>query len=62
VICHKPGNVVAACPVNDDHLLLIIGDKSSICISATDLTSGSRAAAGVVAIKSTNVTGIARIN
>lgn len=62
VICHKPGNVVAACPVNDDHLLLIIGDKSSICINATDLTSGSRAAAGVVAIKSTNVTGIARIN
>lgn len=62
VICHKPGNVVAACPVNDDHLLLIIGDKSSICINATDLTSGSRAAAGVVTIKSTGITGIARIN
>ena len=62
VICHKPGNVVAACPVNDDHLLLIIGDKNSICINATDLTSGSRAAAGVVTIKSTGITGIARIN
>ena len=62
LICHKPGNVVAACPVNDDHLLLIIGDKSSICINATDLTSGSRTATGVVAIKSTGITGIARIN
>lgn len=62
IICHKPGNVIAACPVNEDHMVLVVGDKSSICINAIDITSGSRAASGVVAIKGNKVIGIARIN
>ena len=62
IICHKPGNVIAACPVNEDHMILVIGDKSSICINAIDITSGSRAASGVVAIRGNKVIGIARIN
>ena len=62
LICHKPGDVVAACPSNEKDMILIVGDKTSICINATEITSGSRAAQGVMIIKNNNVIGIARIN
>lgn len=62
LICHKPGDVVAACPVNDDHMMLVVGDVTSICISASDVTEGSRATQGVMVIKGSNIVGIARIN
>lgn len=62
LICHKPGDVVAACPVNEDDMMLVVGDKTSICISVKEVPSGSRAAQGVIAIKGNNVIGIARIN
>lgn len=62
LICHKPGNVVAACPVNDDHMMLVVGDVTSICISSSDVTVGSRATQGVMVIKGSNILGVARIN
>lgn len=62
LICHKPGNVVAACPVNDNHMMLVVGDVTSICISSADVTVGSRATQGVMVIKGSNIVGIARIN
>lgn len=62
LICHKPGDVVAACPVNDDHMMLVVGDITSICISASDVTEGSRATQGVMVIKGSNILGVARIN
>lgn len=62
LICHKPGNVIAACPVNDDHMMLVVGDVTSICISSADVTVGSRATQGVMVIKGSNIVGIARIN
>ena len=62
LICHKPGDVVAACPVNDDHMMLVVGDATSICISASDVTEGSRATQGVMVIKGSNILGVARIN
>lgn len=62
LICHKPGNVVAACPVNDDHMMLVVGDVTSICITANDVTVGSRATQGVMVIKGSNIIGVARIN
>jgi DNA gyrase subunit A len=62
LICHKNGEVVAACPVNDDHMMLIVGDMTSICISSSDVTVGSRATQGVMVIKGSNIVGIARIN
>ena len=62
LICHKPGDVVAACPVNDDHMMLVVGDVTSICISASDVTKGSRATQGVMVIKGSNILGVARIN
>lgn len=62
LICHKSGDVVAACPVNDDHMMLVVGDVTSICISASDVTEGSRATQGVMVIKGSNILGVARIN
>ena len=62
LICHKAGNVVAACPVNEDNMILVVGDTSTICVSAADVTEGSRSAQGVMAIKGNNIIGVARIN
>ena len=61
LICHKAGNVVAACPVNEDNMILVVGDTSTICVSAADVTEGSRAAQGVMTIKGNNIIGVARI-
>ena len=62
LICHKPGEVVAACPVNDDHMMLVVGNMNSICINASDVALGSRGAQGVIVIKNNNIIGVARIN
>lgn len=62
LICHKAGNVVAACPVNEDNMILVVGDASTICVSAADVTEGSRSAQGVMTIKGNNIIGVARIN
>ena len=62
LICHKNGEVVAACPVNEDHMMLIVGDSTSICIAASDVSVGSRTTQGVMAIKDNNIIGIARVN
>lgn len=62
LICYKGVEIAAACPVNDDHMMLIVGDTTSICIAATDVTEGSRSAQGVMAIKGNNIIGVARIS
>lgn len=62
LICYKGVEIAAACPVNDDHMMLIVGDTTSICVAATDVTEGSRSAQGVMAIKGNNIIGVARIS
>ena len=62
LICHKAGDVIAACPVNNDNMILIVGETTSICISASEITEGSRATQGVIAIKGNNVLKVVRIN
>ena len=61
VICHKSGNIVAACPVNDDSMILIVGNTSTICVSALDITKGSRSTQGVMVIKNNEIIGVTRI-
>ena len=50
LICHKvsavSGTVAAAALISDEDNLLICGDKSSICIAATEIPSMGRAALG----------------
>ena len=62
IICHKGGNIVAACPVNDDNMILIVGNLTSICISASDVAECSRISQGVMVIKENSIIGVARIN
>ena len=50
LICHKvtptTGSITASALVSDDDSLLLCGDKTSICISATEIPAMGRAAAG----------------
>ena len=50
LICHKvsaaAGSIAAAALVSNDDSLLLCGDKTSICISATEIPSIGRAAVG----------------
>lgn len=62
IICHKGGNIVAACPVNDDSMILVVGNLTSICISASDVAECSRISQGVMVIKENSIIGVARIN
>ena len=62
LICYKNIEVAKACPVNEDHMILVVGNKTSICINVTDVSIGSRASQGVLAIKDNEIIGVARIN
>ena len=62
LICYKNIEVAKACPVNEDHMILVVGNKTSICINVTDVSVGSRASQGVLAIKDNEIIGVARIN
>lgn len=62
LICYKGGEIAAACPVNDEHLMLIVGNTASICIDVSEVSVGSRASQGVLVIKDNNIMKVARIN
>lgn len=51
LICYKDCPVVTGILISDEDTLLLSADKNSICISAKDITIGSRAASGSQAIK-----------
>ena len=59
LMCYKPtdstGLVAAASLVSDEDNVLIIGDKSSICISATDIPNLGRASIGNQVIKNSKI-------
>ena len=50
MICHKvsaaAGNIAAAALVSDGDSVLLCGDKTSICVQATEIPSMGRAAIG----------------
>lgn len=65
VIVYKPspenGKVAAVQLVNDNDMVLIVGDKTSICIKGSEITQGSRAAAGVMLIKNSTVQKVTKV-
>jgi DNA gyrase subunit A len=65
LICYKPtdstGNVVAATLVSDEDNILVIGDKTSICISAQDIPELSRASIGNQIIKNCKLTSVSKV-
>ena len=55
ILCYKPtadtGSVVAACLVSDEDNILVVGNKSSICISAKEIPLLSRTSIGNIILK-----------
>lgn len=54
------GTLAGAAMVSDEDNILINGSKSSICISAKDISTQSKAGAGVIAIKNSKINSIAK--
>ena len=65
LICYKPtttsGTVASAVLVSDEDNLLICGDKSGICISATEIPSLSRSSLGNQVIKGSNLLSVSKV-
>ena len=65
LMCYKPtdatGKVVAATLVEDSDCVLILGDKSSICIEASEIPTLSRASIGNVVIKNSKVLSVSKV-
>ena len=63
VIYAKDANAVAACLVTDGDLILVCGDKTSLCIKAEEITeTESKATQGNIVIKGNNkITGVSKV-
>ena len=65
LICYKPtdstGLVAAACLVSDEDNVLVLGDKSSICISALDIPELSRVPIGNQIIKNSKISSVSKV-
>ena len=65
LICYKVANttglVAAACLVSDTDNILVLGEKSSICISANDLPNLGRAPTGNQIIKNTRINSVSKV-
>ena len=63
--CYKAsatsGNVAAAALISDEDSILICGDKTSICVSATEVPSLGRASVGNQLIKSNKVLSVSKV-
>jgi DNA gyrase subunit A len=63
--CYKPttssGLVAAAALINDEDNILILGDKNSICISATEIPLMSRPSLGNQVIKNSNILSVSKV-
>ena len=56
LICVKDEEIAAAALVSDNDSLLVCGDKTSICINATDITNGARGpASGTQILKGSGI-------
>lgn len=65
LICYKVANttglVAAACLVCETDNILVLGEKSSICISASDLPNLGRAPVGNQIIKNTRINSVSKV-
>lgn len=65
LICYKPtditGKVVTGALVSDEDNILVIGDKTSICVSATDIPELGRASIGNQIIKNSKVSSVSKV-
>jgi DNA gyrase subunit A len=65
LMCYKPtdstGNVVSAVLVDDTDNVLVLGNNSSICVSATEIPRLSRASTGNQVIKNSKINSVSKV-
>ena len=65
LLCYKPtdatGNVVSAVLVDNTDNILVLGDRSSICISAQEIPTLGRASVGNQVIKNSKVNSVCKV-
>ena len=65
LMCYKgsdaTGSVTAATLVSDEDNVLILGDKSSICIEATEIPALGRASIGNQLIKNSKILSVSKV-
>ena len=61
LMCYKGSEVAAAALVSDEDNVLIIGDKTSICIEATEIPSLGRASMGNQLIKNSKIMSVSKV-
>ena len=65
LICYKPtnstGKIAAATLVEDSDSVLIVGDKTSICISASDIHNLGRSSIGNQVIKNSKILSVSKV-
>ncbi len=65
LLCYKPtdatGNVISAVLVDNTDNILVLGDKSSICVSAQEIPTLSRASTGNQVIKNSKVNSVCKV-
>ena len=63
--CYKvgdtSGNVAAAALISDEDNILICGDKTSLCVSATEIPSLGRASIGNQIIKGSKILSVSKV-
>lgn len=65
VFCYKPsavtGPVVSATLIDDEDMILISGDKTSICVKATEIPALNRTSIGNQLIKSNKIVSVSKV-
>ena len=65
LLCYKPtdatGNVVSATLIDDEDNILVLGNNSSICGSATEIPRLSRASTGNQVIKNSKINSVSKV-
>ena len=65
VPCYKPtnatGNIACATLIDDTDVILVVGQRSSICISAKEIPTLGKTSIGNQILKGTKVTGVSKI-
>ena len=65
IMCHKSndinGYVTAAQLVSDEDTVLLVGDKTSVCISAQDIPSAGRIAIGNIMLKGNKILSVSKV-
>ena len=65
LLCYKPtdstGNIVSAALIDDEDNILVLGNNSSICVSATEIPRLSRASTGNQVIKNSKINSVSKV-